>query len=343
MERREPFPDRGASNALTAGRPVRLAALAGAAALAALTWRCADAGGPALPEPVETAAATISADDMARWIGVLANDSMRGRQTPSIEIEQVADAAAQAFHAFGLRPLFGTQWKQYYLVPKTTDMYAPNVAGWREGGDPAVRDQYVLYVAHMDHLGIGMPVAGDSIYNGADDNASGSSAVLEIAQALGALDPAPHRSVIVLLVSGEEHGFWGSKAFVAAPPVPLDHIVAVFNLDMVSRNSPDTMPVAGMDLTTLGDAVARAAAAHPEDHLVVFDGPGGLSDHIPFSGQGIPWLLFFSGLHGDYHRPSDEPSRTDPDKAARVARLAFRTGMLVADAPERPLPRAPTP
>ena len=324
--------------------PARLAALAGAAALAALSWRCGDAGGPVPPDPVEIAAATITAADMGRWIGALADDSMRGRQTPSVEIEQAADAIAQHLYAAGLQPLFGTQWKQYYPVPKsTTGEFAPNVGAWRQGRDPAVRDQYVLYVAHMDHIGIGMPVDGDSIYNGADDNASGTSAVLEIAEAVGALDSAPRRSVIVLLVSGEEHGFWGSKAFVGSPPVPLSGIVAVFNLDMVSRNHPDSMPVAGMDMTTLGDAVAAAAAAHPEDHLAVRDGPGGLSDHLPFGSEGIPWLLFFSGLHGDYHRPSDEPSHSDPDKAARVARLAFRTGMLVANADARPGPRSTSP
>jgi len=293
---------------------------------------------------VDIAAATITPADVGRWIGALADDSMRGRQTPSPQLDKVASAASRAFQTAGLRTLFGADWVQAYPVPKSaTGEVAPNVAGWREGREPGYRDEYVVFVAHMDHVGVGAPVNGDSIYNGADDNASGSSAVLEIAQALGALDPAPRRSVIVLLVSGEEHGFWGSKAFVADPPVPLDHVVAVFNLDMVSRNSPDTMPVAGMDLSTLGDAVARAAASHPEDHLAVYDGPGGLSDHIPFSGVGIPWLLFFNGLHGDYHRPSDEPSHSDPDKAARVARLAFRTGMLVADAVDRPRLRVPGP
>lgn len=340
MEPREPPADRGGGRPLTARLPARLAALAGAAALAALSWRCGDAGGPASPDPVEVAAATITAADVGTWIAALADDSMRGRQTPSPEIERAAATIARHFAAAGLRPLFGLSWTQDYPVPKSaTGELAPNVGAWREGRDTQVRDEYVLYVAHMDHVGVGTPVGGDSIYNGADDNASGTSALLEIAEALAALDPAPRRSMIVLLVSGEEHGFWGSQYFVNTPPVPIGSIVAVFNLDMVSRNQPDTMRVAGMSVSTLGDAVAAAAAAHPEDHLAVRDGPDGLSDHIPFAAEGVPWLLFFAGLHADYHRPSDEPPNSDPDKAARVARLAFRTGVAVANAPGRPVPR----
>ncbi len=324
-------------------RRARLAAVAGTAVLAALSWRCGDTSGPArAPDPFEAGAATITAADLARWIGVLADDSMRGRGTPSVQIEVAAATIAQHLYQAGLQPLFGTDWIQTWPVPKsTTGETAPNVGAWRRGSDPAAAGEYILYVAHMDHLGIRSPVNGDSIYNGADDNASGTSAVLEIAEAVAALDSAPRRSVIVLLVSGEEHGLWGSKAFVGAPPVPLQSIVAVFNLDMVSRNRSDSLGVAGMDMSTLGNAVAIAAAQHPEEGYRVYDGPGGISDHLPFGGQGIPWLLFFTGLHGDYHQPSDEPSHSDPDQAARVARLAFRTGMIVANAIGRPVLSTP--
>jgi len=344
VEPREPPPDRGGRRALTGRRPTRLVALAGAAALAALSWRCADAGGPVPPDPVEIAAATITAADMAGWIGALADDSMLGRQTPSVGLAWTALTAQRAFDSAGLDPLFGSSFEQDYPVPKSVPAeVAPNIGAWRPGSDAALRNEYVLFVAHMDHIGTGTPVNGDTIYNGADDNASGTSSVLEIAGALGALTTAPRRSVIVLLVSGEEHGFWGSRYFVNVPPVPLGGIVAVINLDMVSRNNPDSMLVTGMDLSSMGDAVRAAAVAHPEDHLSLRAGPNGLSDHIPFAEQGRPWLLFFAGLHADYHKPSDEPSQSDPDKAARVARLAFRTGVAIANALSPPVLRAAAP
>ena len=345
MEPGQPPPDRGGPNALRRHVAVRLTALAGVAALAALSWRCGDAGGPApVDSAVETAAATITAADMASWIGALAHDSMAGRQTPSAGLDWAAYSARLAFARAGLDPLFGSSYEQYYPLPKgPAGEVAPNVGAWRQGRDGILRNEYVLYVAHMDHVGVGLPVNGDSIYNGADDNASGSSAVLEIAAALGALEEAPRRSVIVLLVSGEEHGFWGSRHFVNFPAVPLDRIVAVINLDMVSRNHPDTMTVSGLEVSSMGDVVLAAAAAHPEDHLHVRRGSAGLSDQIPFAERGIPWLLFFAGLHSDYHRPSDEPAHSDPDKAARAARLAFRTGMMVANAHAAPLLRGAAP
>ncbi len=317
--------------------------LAGAAAVAGVSWRWGERGGPApVDTAVESAAATITPADMAAWIGALAHDTMLGRQTPSAGLDWAAYSARLAFSRAGLDPLFGTSYDQYYVPPKgPPDALAPNVGAWRRGRDGTLRHEYVLYVAHMDHVGVGIPVNGDSVYNGADDNASGSSAVLEIAEALGALEEAPRRSVIVLLVSGEEHGFWGSRYFVNVPPVPLDKIVAVINLDMVSRNHPDTMTVSGMEISEMGDAVRAAAAAHPEDHLAVVRGSAGRSDQMPFDERGIPWLLFFSGLHVDYHRPSDEPSHSDADKAARVARLAFRTGMIVANMAARPIYSGP--
>jgi hypothetical protein len=316
-------------------RAARLLAVTGAAALAVLSWRCGDTGGPS-SDGVEAAAVTITAADVARWIGALADDSMRGRQTPSPEIDGAARVIQDHFTRLGLDPLFGYAYQQFYSIPKASAELAPNVGAMRRGRDPALRGQYVLYVAHMDHLGVSAAGGGDSIFNGADDNASGTSAVIEIAEALAALDSSPRRSVAVLLVSGEEHGFWGSIAFVDAPPMALGTVVAVLNLDMVSRNHADSVGVAGLDLSTLGDVVRDAAGAHPEDHLAVTWSAGGLSDQVPFDVHGIPWLLFHAGLHANYHTPSDEPALCDADKAARVARLAFRTGMAVANAAARP-------
>jgi Zn-dependent M28 family amino/carboxypeptidase len=188
----------------------------------------------------------------------------------------------------------------------------------------------------MDHLGIGPAVGGDSIYNGADDNASGTAALLAIARAFASLPEAPPRTVLFLAVSGEEYGLWGSEYFAAHPPVPVDSIVAAVNLDMISRNSVTTVLVGGLLLSTLGDQATAAAARHPELALAVAPGPAGGSDHVPFAARDIPWIFFFTGLHATYHTPDDEVALTDPNQAARIARLAFYTVHAAASTPERP-------
>ena len=285
-------------------------------------------------------AETITAADIARWVGRLAADSMRGRETPSAEIESAASTIAGYLQGLGLHPAFpGASYIARYATPAykgTPAGTAPNVGAVLEGSDPSLARQYVVLIAHMDGKGVRAPVNGDSICNGADDNASGTAAVLEIAEALAGTDPHPRRSLLLLVVSGEEHGFWGTNAYLAAPTVPVANIVAVVNFDMISRNSPDSIFGSGMDGSTLGDLLVEIAAAHPEEHLVVTPGPTGGSDHVPFWQRGVPFLMFFAGLHADYHTPFDEADRIDPDKAARVTRLAYFVALRVADEAARP-------
>src|SRR5262245_12143050 len=150
--------------------------------------------------------------------------------------------------------------------------YPPNVVGILPGSDPALKDTYVVFSAHMDHVGVGSPNAkGDSIYNGADDDASGTSAVLEVAQAFAALpaNQRPKRSIIFLGVSGEERGLFGSRYFVEHPPVPIEKIVANINIDMIGRNHPDTVVAIGTDYTSLGALVQQVAKAQPALKLTV--------------------------------------------------------------------------
>jgi len=223
------------------------------------------------------------------------------------------------------------------------EVRAPNTVGILEGSDPVLRGEYVVFSGHMDHLGVGRPdAAGDSIYNGADDDASGTVAVVELAEAFAILDPAPKRSLLFLAVSGEEKGLWGSTYFVDFPPVPLDSMVADLNADMIARNWPDSIVVIGKEHSDLGKTLARVAEAHPELNMVPMDDiwPDedfySRSDHINFARKGIPILFFFNGTHDDYHQPGDELESIDAEKAARVTRLLFYLGLEVANAPERP-------
>jgi hypothetical protein len=219
----------------------------------------------------------------------------------------------------------------------------PNVVAVLPGRDPRLRDEYVVFSAHFDHVGVGTPDAtGDSIYNGADDNASGTSAVLAIAAAFHALDRAPARSVMFVFVSGEEKGLLGSAYFVGNPPVPVSQMVANINLDMVGRNAPDTVVAIGQDYSSLGPAVQAVAARHPELGLVVAPDLWPeeqlffRSDHFSFAAVEVPAIFFTTGLHDEYHRPGDEAHRIDNDKVARIGRLLFRLAHEIAESPERP-------
>ena len=220
---------------------------------------------------------------------------------------------------------------------------APNVAGILEGSDPVFAEEYVVFSAHMDHIGIGPPNAeGDSINNGADDDGSGTTAVLEIAEAYASLATKPKRSMIFLLVSGEEKGLWGSAYFTENPPVPTERMVADLNIDMVGRNWPDTIVAIGMEHSDLGQTLGLVNEAHPELGMTAIEDLWPeerfyfRSDHYNFARAGVPVLFFFNGTHEDYHGRDDEVDRIDAEKAARISQLIFYLGYELASRPERP-------
>lgn len=294
--------------------------------------------------PGRAQVARITPDLLARHVFTLAHDSMRGRATPSPELEEAAAYVATVFRRAGLAPAGeGGGFRQRYPIPGAPGpASAPNVVAVLRGRDATLAGEYVAVVAHFDHVGVRTrPGAVDSIFNGADDNASGTAGLLALAEAFGAASP-PRRSVLFLAVSGEERGLLGSTYYVQHPTVPLDSIVALVNLDMIGRNRPDSVYLNGWGKSAVAALVRRLAAANPELGLAV--GPDiedqpvtpADSDHYPFQRRGIPYAFFYSGTHADYHRPSDEPERLDADKAARITRLAFLTIQSLADAPGRP-------
>jgi hypothetical protein len=218
----------------------------------------------------------------------------------------------------------------------------PNVVALRRGSDPTLRDTYVLVTAHFDHMGVGpADETGDSIFNGADDNGSGTSALLEVASAFMALADAPARSVVFLAVSGEEHGLLGSQAFAENPTIPLQRVVANINMDMVGRTAPDTVIAIGQEYSTLEDYLNRVAD-RPGLGLTIIEDPEPekmfffRSDQLSFIQRGIPAVFFTTGDHEDYHRQSDRPERINTEKLARVARLAFHLAHEIASDPVAP-------
>jgi hypothetical protein len=257
----------------------------------------------------------------------------------------LVNSAADA--PFAVTPIEGVQMDVRLAFETVSDESAPNVVGILEGSDPVLKDEYLVFSAHMDHSGTtgqGSCTArgADSICNGADDNASGTVAIVELAEAFAALHPRPKRSVIFLTVSGEEKRLWGSEYFAEHPPVPMEQMVANVNADMVGRNWTDTIVVIGKEHSDLGETLERVNAAHPELNMTAIDDLWpeenfyNRSDHIHFARRGVPILFFFNGTHEDYHQVTDEPEKIDAEKESRIVQLMLFLGIEIANAAERP-------
>jgi peptidase M28-like protein len=244
-------------------------------------------------------------------------------------------------------------------VTKLEDVHSPNVVAKLEGSDPSLKSEYVVYSSHSDHLGIGEPVNGDKIYNGALDNASGSALLLELARAFTKRNPRPRRSLLFVSVTGEEAGLLGSDYFVHYPTVAKDAIVADVNMDEDQMLWPLQDIIAfGAEHSSL-DAVVRKAAerAHlgvspdPMPEEVVFI----RSDQYSFVKQGVPAVFPVPGFKSNdpkihpeeifkkweterYHEPGDDMEQPGLmfDEAAKYGRFVFLCGDLIANDPQRP-------
>ncbi len=269
-------------------------------------------------------------------------------------VEQVPEAGEQ-FGQLRAAPTTVTvpmeDWNGQLTLRDTTLSlsYAPNTVGILEGSDPTLRNEYLVFSAHMDHVGtVGRPGAGcrprgaDSICNGADDDGSGTVGVVELAEAFSRPGARPRRSVIFLTVSGEEHGLWGSAYFAENAPVPIGQIVANLNADMIGRNWKDTIVAIGREHSDLGATLARVNAAHPELRMTAIDDRWPderfyfRSDHYNFAVKGVPILFFFNGTHDDYHQATDSPDKLDAEKESRILKLMFYLGQDIANAASRP-------
>ena len=223
----------------------------------------------------------------------------------------------------------------------------PNVVAVVQGRDPALRDQFVVVTAHLDGLGMARnaPPGPGSVLNGADDNASGVAALLEIARALGASSERPRRSILLAAVTGEEPGLWGSDYLVSRSRLQASRVTANVNMDMVGRARGDTVfLVTTRDLRTerIVSAVRQAHTGwglqllgrealerqYPGENLEE------RSDHANFVRRGIPAVALFTGLHEDYHGRGDDPDKINYDALARIARMAYDITVALANAEE---------
>ncbi|MEX2145082.1 MAG: M28 family peptidase [Candidatus Spechtbacterales bacterium] len=296
---------------------------------------------------------SISGDEIADLIEYLASSALEGRRsgTPGglMAAEYIRDnlkdssflpAVPDYFQEFSFYDLKDHRSEQLIEFLKNSgynvEFSGRNVAGIIEGAEKP--DEYIVLVAHYDHIGL----QKDGMHLGADDNASGTAAVLEIAEALGILSQNgiyPSRSIIVLFADAEEWGLWGSKYFAANSPVPVEDIVAVVNLDMVGRNDVGEVWVIGSpridDFSDRNPQLARAtdAAAKITGIKLVYPVETGREEQIFYrSDQAsfyfvranpIPVVFYTAGLHPDYHTPADTADKVNNEKVRDIARFAL--------------------
>jgi hypothetical protein len=273
---------------------------------------------------LSVASAEKSSTDQAQIRGAmefLSSDALQGRASGSHDELLAATYLASQLREIGIEPA-GDEGGYLQNVSGEFNFYREgkkqwntrNVIGRLEGRDEKMKDQVILLTAHMDHIGVRQPVNGDNIYNGADDDASGCVAVLQLARAL-AHEKAPKRTVLFVFFGSEETGGQGNQYFLQHPPVLLKDIVANLEFEMIGRADsaikPDELWLTGFDRSNLGPELAKHGAKlvadpHPKENFFQ------RSDNYALAKQGIVAHTVSSfGLHNDYHRPSDDVSHID--------------------------------
>ena len=304
----------------------------------------------------EVCAACVRAD-----LGFLASDELHGRGSGTRDEHLAALYAASLFQSFGLEPAGenGTYIQHAPLpnpLPERVTAYLKKqgldqnqrtdtwntlalLRGTDAGPAPVAVKEVILLTAHQDHLGVGNPVNGDSIFNGADDDASGTTAVLELARALSK-GPRPKRSILFVLFGSEELGGYGNQYFLDHPPVALTQIVANLEFEMIGRPDPAlpnrTLWLTGYERSNLGPELAKHGAAisadpHPDQKFFQ------RSDNYALAEQGIVAQTVSSfGLHKDYHQPSDDLSHIDFDFVTRSIQSMIEPVRWLANTDWRP-------
>jgi hypothetical protein len=219
---------------------------------------------------------------------------------------------------------------------RTPEKRTQNVVALVEGSDPKLRQEYVVVGAHYDHIGLGAygsrsPKGRGKVHNGADDNGSGTVAVLEAAEAAATLRPAPKRSLLFVLFTGEERGLIGSRHFVENPPVPRTSIVAMLNADMVGRSRGGRVHISGVGTCPAFPPIVEHANGGVGLKVSTSESGWSPSDNVAFVAKDIPVLFYHTGLHKQYHTPADDVARINFADHERIARHLFRVAVALAN------------
>lgn len=295
----------------------------------------------------------ITEDLLKKHAGYLASDELQGRQAGYEGNNKASEYIAGVMKKAGLAPVGDKDDKDsptYFQAFKVARKPTRNCVGLLAGSDPKLKDEILVVGAHFDHLGKnddqgppgqrgGGPRGDDDIWNGADDNGSGTTTLLGLIKAFGEGGLKPKRSILFIAFSGEEAGLVGSFHYVAHPIVPIARHVFMLNLDMVGRNPDKPVKIDGVGSAEgprLRKTVEEAAAAtglkaSVNDAVTVM---GGDSDHTPFRRAGVPFVFFFSGFHPDYHRVTDHADKLAYENMVKVGKTAGKILMSLADADE---------
>lgn len=282
---------------------------------------------------------SIKAEELTAQVEQLAGPAMEGREAGTKGGQAAGEYIAKQFARLHLQ---GAGDDGTFFQP--FDDGLRNVLAIVPGSDPKLRDQTIVVGAHYDHVGLGgggLSLSGyGEIHPGADDNASGTSAVIELAKALTILTPKPKRSIVLAAWDGEEKGLLGSKHWVAHPTVPLDRVAAVVNLDMVGRLRDNHLQVFGV---RSGSGWRRLVSSQNDETGLKLDFSWDLqskSDHYLFFDRGIPVIMFHTGLHDNLHRSTDTAKLINGSGMAQVTRLLLGVVCELADRPAVPEYRA---
>lgn len=335
----------------------RRALLAGVLALAV-----AAAAAPPFPWKAKAdgerkaALARISANSLRGHLSFLASDLLEGRGTPSRGLDLAAEYIAAQFRRAGLDPGGDDGYFQTATITPRgaeTPVKVRNVIGILRGSDPTLKETCVLVSAHYDHLGVRAGMEGDNIYNGANDDGSGTVGVVELAAALGAMKQPPKRSVVFVAFFGEERGLLGSRHYGKNPVFPIEKTVAQVNLEQIGRTD-DTegarvseASMTGYDFSDIGPIFSAAGkevgvpvTKHPRNSDAFF----GRSDNQALADLGIPaHTICTAFIYPDYHRASDHWDKVDYANMEKVLRMVALGTLMVADTPAEPAWNAENP
>jgi hypothetical protein len=304
-----------------------------------------------LTRATREALARITDEGLRAHVSFLASDALEGRRAGARGAEVAAEYIAAQFRRAGLEPA-GENGSYFQLATftsrsaPTTEIKSRNVVGLLRGSDPKLRETYVVLSAHYDHIGVRENQEGDQIFNGANDDASGTAAVVEVASALSTMKRRPRRSILFVAFTGEEFGLRGSRFYVEHPLVPVARTIAQINLEQIGRTDDSegarvgAATLTGFDYTDIGEILTAAGARtgvsinkHPTNSDAFFN----RSDNRPLADKGVPaHTLSVAYMFPDYHKPGDHWEKIDYANMERVVRTIALGVLALAEGTREP-------
>lgn len=321
---------------------------------------------PALSAPMQVTVDRISADSMRGHLSFLASDLLEGRATPSRGLDLAAEYIAAQFRVIGLEPAVNDSYFQTADwnvlkrdLPRRPGTPAPaadaepqppvivrNVIGVLRGSDPVLRDSYILVTAHYDHIGMKPNAEGDKIFNGANDDASGTVSVIELAKVFAQMKERPKRSIVFMTFFGEERGLVGSRYYGKNPVFPIEKTIAGINIEQVGRTDDSegsqvaSVAVTGFDFSDVGAIIKQAGdktGIKVWKHAKNSDDYFGRSDNQAIADQGVPaHTISVAYAFPDYHGLGDEANKIDYDNMAKVNRAVAVAIEQIANSKDAP-------